>query len=95
MTSPIKLWGNRALFLRLGGLIERPELIFVGLEGVALDRQYVGDDAQTVASLDMDKNLDRVRDVALDGTVGQLNTALQNATGEALERLGSGVGVNG
>src|SRR5262249_47245832 len=53
------------------------------------------DVAAGVATLDMNKQMNRVGDIGFDGPVRQLNSALQDTIGKPRKRLGGGIGVNG
>jgi hypothetical protein len=45
-------------------------------------------------AFDVNNGVERVTDIGLHGTVGQLHTALENAAGEARQRLRCGARVN-
>jgi hypothetical protein len=62
---------------------------------IAPDLRKFRDDAFGFSPFDMKQQIDRVSDAAPDGRIGELNPALKDATGEAVDRLGGGVRMNG
>src|SRR5579871_1146754 len=71
------------------------QFVLIGIGGIAFDSKHLGDITPAMMALDVNEKLDGIGDMALDGPVGQFNAALQDATGETLQGLRSGVGVNG
>ena len=71
------------------------ELVTVVVGRIAADGQNFVDCAAGVPAFNVDKEMNRVCDAGLDGLVRQLDSALQDTTGQPGERLHCGVGVNG
>ena len=73
---------------------ESSEVVTVEFGFVPGNLDNLGDESSSRSAFEMNQKIEGVCDVALDRPVRQFDTALQNATGEAVECLGSGVGVD-
>ena len=60
----------------LGSDIDGAEIEKVGVRVVAVDLENFGDEPPAWPSLDVDDNIERIRDVRFNRTVWQLNPAL-------------------
>ena len=67
----------------------------VSIRVVSVDEQDFGNVSASRAALDVDDDIQRIGDVGFDGSVREINAALQNTTGEAREALVRGVRMNG
>ena len=71
------------------------QVVTVVGRGIALDRKNLIDSALGVLAFNVDQQMDTVCDAGLDRFVRQLDTALQNATGQPGKRLPRGISVDG
>ena len=67
----------------------------VGVGIVMMDFKNLRDETPPGPSFHMDNKVEGIADIGLDGPVGKLDTALQNATGKARQALLCRIGVNG
>ena len=73
---------------------ELGEVVAVSVGTVPGDFQHLGDEPASGSPFDVNEQVEGVSDVALDRPIRKLDIALQNATGEAVDGLESGVSVN-
>jgi hypothetical protein len=73
-----------------GAVIEQ-----IGVGIVAVDFHHFGDIAPPRPTLDLDHNLKRIGNVALDGAERDVDTTLEHATGKPGKALFGGIGMNG
>ena len=95
MSSPAdeKTWCSRSHCV-LPSDKELLEFVAVGVGVVSDDLQNLGDESRSGSPFDVDEQVERVGDVAFDRSIRQFDIALQDATGEAVDGLQSGVGMN-
>jgi len=67
----------------------------VRIRVVSVDEQNFRNVSASRPALDMDDNVERISDVGLDGAIGEVHAALQDATREPREALLRGVSMNG
>jgi hypothetical protein len=61
---------------------------------VSIDQQDFGNVSASWPALDVDYDIERIRDVCLNRPVRKVNAALQNTTGETRETLLGGICVD-
>lgn len=74
-------------------LVNRAVVEEIGVGIVAVDFQYFGDVPPSRPALNLDHDMKRVGDVALDSSIREFDTALQDATGEPSKPLLCGIRV--
>ena len=66
----------------------------IALRVVASDLPDLRDESPAGPPLDLDEQVERISDVAFDGTVWQVHLALQDARRKATQSLVRGIGVD-
>ena len=67
--------------------------VSVGL--VPTNLQHFRNESNSGSPFDLDQQVQRISDVALDGAIGEFDVALQDTARESAECLLGGVGMNG
>src|SRR5664279_3364388 len=75
--------------------IKRSEVVAVRLRVVARDFEDFRDQTLSWPALQLDDDVQRIGNVALDCVIGQVDPTLQDATGKARQPLLGGGGVDG
>ncbi|MGC2104806.1 MAG: hypothetical protein WA647_06850, partial [Candidatus Acidiferrum sp.] len=70
-----------------GGSGNYSEVVLVQIGIVAIDFDHLGNKAPAWSSFELHDNIHRIADVGLDRFIGQVNSALEEATGETREAL--------
>ena len=73
--------------------MQHPEQVCLRI--VSVDQENFGNVPASRPALDMDDDVERISDVGLDGTIGEVHAALQNTTCEPCEALSRGVRMDG
>ena len=60
-------------------LINCAEFVFVGVGVITMDREDLGNKASARAAVEVHYNVKRIADIALDGPIRKLNSALEDA----------------
>ena len=71
----------------LAGLIDDAEVVLVQIGIVAIDFDHLGNKAPAWSPFELHDDAKRISGIGLDGSVGQVNSALEDATGESREGL--------
>ena len=79
----------------LAALVDCAEVVLVQIGIVAIDFDHLGNKAPAWSPFELHNNIHRIADVCLDRFIGQVNSALENATGESCEGLLGRCRMNG
>ena len=71
----------------LAGLIDDAEVVLVQIRIVAIDFDHLGNKAPAWSPFELHDDAKRISGIGLNGAVGQVNSALEDATGESCEGL--------
>ena len=71
----------------LAALIDHAEVVFVQVGVIAIDFDHLRNKASAWSPFELHDNIHRIADVGLDRFIGQVNSALEEATGESREAL--------
>ena len=71
----------------LAALVDYAEVVLVQIGIVAIDFDHLGNKAPAWSPFELHDNIHRIADVGLDRFIGQVNSALEEATGETREAL--------
>ena len=71
----------------LAGFIDDAEVVLVQIGIVAIDFDHLGNKAPAWSPFELHDDAKRISGIGLDGSVGQVNSALEDATGESCEGL--------
>src|SRR5713101_6957125 len=63
-------------------LIDGAECVFVGVGVITMDRKDLGNKASARAAVEVHYNVEGITDIALDGPIRKLNSALEDAARE-------------
>ena len=74
----------------LPALVDHAEVVFVEIGIVAIDFDHLGNKAPAWSPFELHDDAKRISGIGLDGSVGQVNSALEDATGESCEALFGG-----
>ncbi|SRR5260370_11910595 len=67
-------------WLLLAGLIDYAEVVLVLIGVVTIDFDHFRNKASAWSQFELHDNVERISDVGLDGPIGQVNSALEDAT---------------
>src|SRR5947207_1916050 len=82
-------------WLLLAALVDYAEIVLVQVGIVAIDFDHLGNKAPAWSPFELHDDAKRISGIGLDGPVGQVNSALENATGESCEGLLGRCRMNG
>ena len=71
----------------LPALVDYAEVVLVQIGIVAIDFDHLGNKAPAWSPFELHNYVQRIPDVVLNSTIRQVNSALENATGESCEAL--------
>ena len=71
----------------LAALVDYGEIVLVQIGIVAIDFDHFRNKAPAWSPFELDDHVQRVPDVGLNSSIGQVNSALEDATGESCEAL--------
>ena len=71
----------------LTALVDYAEIVLVQIGIVTIDFDHLGNKAPAWSPFELHDNIHRIADVGLDRFIGQVNSALEDATGESCETL--------
>ena len=71
----------------LAALVDYAKVVLVQIGIVAIDFDHLGNKAPAWSPFELHDNIHRIPDVGLDRSIGQVNSALEDATGESREAL--------
>jgi len=73
--------------LLLAALVNYAEVVLVQVGIVAFDFDYLRNKPSAWSPFKLHDDVERIPDVGLNSTIGQVNSALEDATGESCETL--------
>ena len=76
-------------------LIDGAEFVFVGVWVITMNRKDLGNKTSARAAVEVHYNVEGITDIALDGPIRKLNSALEDATRKTGKSLLSGRGMDG
>ena len=71
----------------LAALVDYAEVVLVQIGIVAIDFDHLGNKAPAWSPFELYNHVQRIPDVGLNSTIGQVNPALEDATSESREAL--------
>ena len=70
-----------------GGLVDYAEVVLVQIGIVPLDFDHLRNKASAWSPFELHDHVQRIPDVGLDRSIGQVYSALEDATGESCEAM--------